>query len=151
MKRNIEEYGATFFYLSDSNSTLDRSIMEKLCNLIIDEGLDIAWKGETNVNAVDRGLLNLMSEAGFELIFYGIESGSEYVQKKIRKNLSLKRVRQAIKDTHEAGIQVRAGFILGLPFDTKETVQETIDFARSLDLERAIFSLLDVYTGTELE
>ncbi len=151
LKRNMDEYGATFFYLADSNSTLKRMQTERLCNMILDEGLDIAWKGETHVNAVDRDLLNLMSEAGCELIFYGIESGNEYIQKKIKKNLDLQRVRKTVKESNEAGMKVRAGFIIGLPYETKETVRETIDYAKTLELEQASFSLLDVYPGPEIE
>lgn len=151
LKRNVDEYGATFFYLADSNSTLKRTQIEGLCNLILAEGLDIAWKGETHVNAVDRELLNLMSEAGCELIFYGIESGNECIQKRIKKNLNLKRVRKIVRESYAAGMKVRAGFILGLPYETKETVQDTINFARALELEQASFSLLDIYPGPEVE
>ena len=151
LKRSVDDYGATFFYLADSNSTLKRPQMERFCNLILDEGLDIAWKGETHVNAVDKGLLNLMSEAGCELIFYGVESGNKYIQKKIKKNLDLHRIRKVVRESNEAGMKVRAGFIIGLPYETKETVQETIDYAKTLELEQASFSLLDIYPGPEVE
>lgn len=151
IKRNVDEYGGTFFYLADSNSTLKRSQIEGLCEMILDEGLDIAWKCETHVNAVDKALLRLMRRAGCELIFYGIESGNRHIQKKIKKNLNLDRVRSIVLVTNEAGMKVRAGFIIGLPYDTRDTVNETLEFARFLQLEQACFSLLDIYPGPEVE
>lgn len=151
IKRNMDEYGANFFYLADSNSTLKRTQIEGLCNMILDDGLDIAWKGETHVNAVDNKLLNLMSKAGCELIFYGIESGCDYIQKKIRKRLDLEHVRKVVDESNRAGLKVRAGFIIGLPYDTHSSVKETIAYARTLELEQACFGLLDIYPGPDLE
>ncbi len=137
--------------MTDSNLTVSKETFKEFCLQIVAEGLnkEITWKGQSRVNIVDEEIFNLMKEAGAEMIFFGIESGDENVLRLNHKNYKLKAVERAVSMAFQAGLNPRASFVLGLPYDTKESVERTIEFATSLDLVSAQFHILDLYPGTE--
>ncbi len=91
-----------------------------------------------------------MYKAGCRQIHYGIESGNQEVLKRTAKHIDLQQVRDAVKWTEDAGIRSKGYFILGLPGDNEETMQETIEFAASLELTEAMFSIATPFPGTKL-
>jgi len=124
----------------------------EICDEIIKRGLHkrIKWMCETRVNVVDLELLKKMKEAGCRRVFYGIESGVQELLNNIRKGFTLDQVRKAIKLTKKAKIEITACFMLGLPGETKELSQQTIDFAKELNTDYAKFNMTIPYPGTEL-
>ena len=91
-----------------------------------------------------------MYQAGCRQIHYGIESGNDEVLSRTAKHIDLQQVRDAVAWTEQAGIRSKGYFILGLPGDTEETMQETIEFAAGLELTEAMFSIATPFPGTEL-
>ena len=91
-----------------------------------------------------------MYQAGCRQIHYGIESGNEEVLRRTAKHIDLQQVRDAVRWTEQAGIRSKGYFILGLPGDTEETMQETIEFAAGLELTEAMFSIATPFPGTKL-
>ena len=92
-----------------------------------------------------------MQKAGCELIFFGIESGSDTQLKQMSKGITTDTIKNAVDIAHQAGIHVRGSFIIGLDGDTPETINQTIEFASGLKrygLEQAQFHCLDLYPGT---
>ena len=119
--------------------TLDRGQVIDLCRMLIKENLRVRWVANSRVDTVNEEMLKLMKEAGCWMISYGIESGSEAILKKCLKNISLDKIRSAIRLTQSAKIRTAGHFILGLPGETRETANETIGLAKALRLDYASF------------
>ncbi len=80
----------------------------------------------------------------------GYETGNAQILKNIKKGVGLDRARRFTRDCHEIGILIHGTFILGLPGETKDTIQESMRFAREMDCETIQVSLASPYPGTEL-
>ncbi|MEE8390616.1 MAG: radical SAM protein [Anaerolineae bacterium] len=130
--------------------TVSREQVVGLCELIIARGLDMQWTCNSRVDFVDQEMLHLMEQAGCRWISWGIESGSEKVLKRVRKGITLEQVRQALLWSKEAGIHNWGYFIIGLPGETEETIQETIRFSKQLPLDLVLFHIAAPYPGSPL-
>ncbi len=108
------------------------------------------WRCLARVDRVSPELLKKMYQAGCRQIHFGIESGNPEILKKTAKHIDLSQVRQAIEWTEDAGIMSKGYFMLGLPGDNEQTMNETIEFAASLRLSEAMFSIATPMPGTEL-
>ena len=146
----IDAYGVRNFYFIDDLFTIDVRRLEAIMDHFIERKMDILWRCLARVDRVKPDLLKKMYKAGCRQIHYGIESGNEEVLKRTAKHIQLEQVRQAVQWTEEAGIRSKGYFILGLPGDNEETMQETIEFAASLDLTEAMFSIATPMPGTQL-
>jgi radical SAM superfamily enzyme YgiQ (UPF0313 family) len=91
-----------------------------------------------------------MKEAGCRLLIVGYESGDPQILKNIKKGATVERARQFTKDCHKLGLVIHGDFILGLPGETRDTINNTIAFAKELDVETIQVSVAHAYPGTEL-
>jgi radical SAM superfamily enzyme YgiQ (UPF0313 family) len=146
----IHIYGAKQISFWDDVLTINHKWLNKLCNMIISKKLNIIWNCYAHANTVNRQILKKMKEAGCFCIWYGIEAGDEQLLKIINKGTTLETIRKAVQFTHEAGIEVRGLFMLGLPGETPKLAQKTIDFAIELDCDYAQFSITTPHIGTKL-
>ena len=146
----VEEYHFRHLYFIDDLFTFDQARLQEICERIVADGLDIRWQCLARVDSITRESLDLMYRAGCREVHYGIESGNPEVLERIDKHITLEQVREAIAWTNEAGITVKGYFMLGLPGDTEETMQQTIALACDLDLDQAMFSLTTPFPGTRL-
>ncbi|MFH1563728.1 MAG: radical SAM protein [Nitrospirota bacterium] len=135
----MEKHGIRDFYFVDDTFTLSRSRIVQLCNLFINNRLDISWSCFSRVDTVDYELLCLMKEAGCFRIQYGVEAGTESSLKTICKGTSLQQAEDAILWTKKAGIEILTDFMLGLPGETIEDMKKTIAFAKKLNPDWALF------------
>ena len=109
--------------------------------------LGLCWS--TNVRAnVDYETLKAMKDGGLRLFVVGYESGNADILKNIKKGVALETARRFTKDCHELGILIHGTFILGLPGESRETIQETMRFAREMNPETIQVSLASPYPGT---
>lgn len=138
--KNIHMYADLF--------TANRDQVMGICNLIIERKLDITFTCNSRVDYVDKEMLELMGKAGCTVISWGIESANEEILKKARKGTTAERARQSLAYARAAGIRNLGYFIIGLPGETKESIQETIDFSKELPLDLAIFHIAAPYPGT---
>ena len=145
-----EKYNVKEIIFYDDSFTINREHTIRLCQMIIDRNMDISFKCETRVNLVDKDLLLLMKKAGCYLMGYGIESGSQRVLDILKKNTTIEQIKEAVKTTKQAGIEVLGYFMMGIPGETEEDIKETINFSRQLDLDYAQFSIATAFPGTEL-
>jgi magnesium-protoporphyrin IX monomethyl ester (oxidative) cyclase len=149
----VEKYGVKEIHFEDDNLTLDKNRMHDICDEILRRGLDIRWAtpNGVHINTLDEALLRKMKRAGCYSLFLGIESGNQNVLNQlIKKGISLERVSEIVRCIRRVGINVNGFFVLGFPGETRETIEDTIKFAKSLDLDSAIFSIATPYPGTEL-
>lgn len=128
--------------------TISREHVVGLCELILERGLEFQWTCNSRVDFVDPDMLQLMARAGCRWISWGIESGSEEVLRRARKGIQLERVKQALRWAREAGIRNWGYFIIGLPGETEETIQETIHFSKRLPLDLVLFHIAAPYPGS---
>lgn len=128
--------------------TVNREQVIELCKLIIADGLKVTWTANSRVDYVDEELLTLMGQAGCMLISWGIESGNEMILKKAHKGYKMEQAYKALRWAKQAGIKNWGYFIIGLPGETVETIQETMKFSKDLPLDIALFHVAAPYPGT---
>ena len=152
VKHLYQMYGVKTFKIADEMFVLDQRHYLPIC-----EGLAaLPFAGELNIWAYARidtvrpETLSLMRRAGIRWLALGIESGSAHVRDGAIKSLDSEDIRDIVLDIQNAGICVLGNFIFGLADDTLETMQETLDLAKSLDLEFANFYSAQGYPGSKL-
>lgn len=150
LKYVLKTFGTRSFYFIDDTFTLDRKRAKKICQMIIDEGMDIEWICDTRVDTLDEELLNLMKRSGCNRVKIGVESGSDRILKKIKKGINKDQIRRAVSLIRKAGIDFTIYLMIGFPTETDEEVHETIDFARELNPKYYSLSILAPYPGTEI-
>ena len=128
----MEIYGTRKFNLMDDATTINQKRIMEICQLIIDDGLDIQWTCVTRLNATSPELLAKIKEAGCVNISYGIESGNPDTLKRIKKGLTVEQAEQAVKYTHEAGIECSVNFMYGFPWETPEDIRQTTKFIQKI-------------------
>jgi len=152
MKILIKEYKAKEIIFRDDTFTINKKFTKELCNTIIKENLHkkIRWTCMTRVNLVTKELLQLMKKSGCWSIHYGIESGSQRLLDLIQKDITIKQIKDAIKWTKQAKIEIKAFFMIGLPTETKEETLKTIRFTKELDPDWIQVTITVPYPGTKL-
>ena len=128
--------------------TVSRDQVITLCQLIINQGLKVRWTCNSRVDYVDEEMLTLMAKSGCWFISWGIESANEGILKHAHKGISLDQVRNALTLSRNVGINNWGYFIIGLPGETEDTIRQTIDFAKSLPLDIALFHIAAPHPGT---
>jgi len=145
----ILNYGFKTITVADDLFTLNRKHLHAFCDEIMARKLKFQWSANSRVDTVTPELLEKMKEAGCYFICYGVESGNQKILDIVRKKITPDKVRKAIKISKDAGMKSLASFIIGLPGETKETLAETVNFARELDTHYG-FHLLAPFPGTEV-
>jgi radical SAM superfamily enzyme YgiQ (UPF0313 family) len=128
--------------------TVSRDQVVGLCKSIIEQGLKVRWTCNSRVDYVDEEMLKLMGQSGCWMISWGIESASEDILRRARKGAYPDKVERALRWSRQAGIGNWGYFIIGLPGETEETIRQTIDFAKRLPLDLALFHIAAPYPGT---
>jgi radical SAM superfamily enzyme YgiQ (UPF0313 family) len=128
--------------------TVSRDQVIELCRMMIEQKINIKWTCNSRVDFVDEEMLNMMGKAGCWLISWGIESGNEQILRHARKGAYPDKAERALRYARAAGIRNWGYFIVGLPGETEETIRQTIDFAKKLPLDIALFHVAAPYPGT---
>ena len=128
--------------------TVNREQVMELCERMIAEEIGIRWMCNSRVDYVDEEMLRTMARAGNWMIAWGIESANEEILKHAHKGAYRDKVVRSLKWAREAGIKNWGYFIIGLPGETEETIQETIAYAKQLPLDIALFHVAAPYPGT---
>ena len=152
IKEVVSKYHVEEIDILDDTFTLDLERAEKICDEIIKEGITIKLRlsNGIRVDCITPSLLEKLKKAGCYQISYGVESGDDEVLQSIGKEITTDVARKAFQMTKKAGISTIAFFMLGLPFDTPETMQRTIEFAKELDPDYAQFTVTTPLPGTRL-
>jgi len=140
--------GITDIHMYSDLFTLNRDHVAGICQGILDRKLKIRWMCNSRVDFVDEELLRLMKRSGCWMISWGIESGDEGMLKRMHKGTNLAQIEQALRWSNAAGIMNWGYFIIGLPGETETSIRRTIDFAKRLPLDLALFHIAAPHPGT---
>ena len=141
----VEKYNIRNFLFWADIFNLDRQWTINLCQAIIDSGLKITWSANTRADTADLEMAKIMYKSGCRLVSIGVESGSQYMLEKMGKKITLDDVRKTVKIFKQAKIRIYNYFVIGLPWETEETIEETIKFAIELNSD-----FISFYTATPL-
>lgn len=142
------KYGLAGFFFWDETFTLDQKRAYKICEEIIKRNLKIFWRCLTRIDCVNEDLLRKMGEAGCQMIEYGIESGNKEVRHLMNKKFTNEQVVQAVAWTKKAGIRANCDFIVGMPWESKETLKDTLALAKAADADNVHLTVAFPYPET---
>ena len=144
-------YGIKEFHFEDDNLTFSKSHAMDICEEIVERKLKIVWAcpNGVRIDKLDHELIHAMKRAGCYQLSFGIESGNQQILDSINKHLKLEIVPDIIDQVKSEGIITNGFFIIGLPDDTIETVEDTINFALKVPFDRVQFSRFMPLPGTQ--
>jgi len=147
-------YALDFFHLCDELPWSNKKWMSEFATCLIDNKIKVMWITSGRVNQFshkDRGLLLLAKKAGLVRISFGVESASSKILQTMKKvGVSPERTKKTFKQLREIGIKPSAAIIMGYPGETRETMQETVNFLKENLLVMRNFFILQPYPGTEV-
>ena len=146
----ITVYGAKEMQFYEDTFTLDKKRVYEIFEELERRKLKFPWSCLTRVNHVNRELLKAMKKAGCWRIMFGIESGDPRILKAMKKGATMEQGKNAIRWAKEAGLHVRASFIMGYPGETMESMNNTIKFAKEQPIDSANFYIIALHPGNEL-
>lgn len=150
IKYLVDHYGVKQIMFYDDTFTVYRKNVLDLCDLLIDNKLDLCWTCFARVDYVDQEMLQKMKAAGCHQIMYGVENIDETVLKNINKKIDLPQVVRAVKWTKAAGIECRLAFMVGNPGDNREIIEKNIAFINKLNPDLLIVNITTPFPGTEM-
>lgn len=142
--------GIKELYFRDETFTADRQRVMDICAGILQRGYRFTWICNARVDTVDRDMLAAMKEAGCHLIKFGTESGNQDVLNAVKKGITLEQTRIAFRDCAAVGIATHAHFMVGMPQETYESMEDTIRLALEIEPTTATFGICTPYPGTPL-
>ena len=135
--------------IDDDTFTHDKKRVEEFCERKLSAGYGINWTANARANLTDLNTLKLMKKAGCRALVVGYETGSREILKTIRKGVTLERMEAFAAAARQADIQVHGDFIIGLPGETKETIEQTLKAALKLKPSTMQVSIAMPLPGTE--
>lgn len=147
--RLVNEYNIKYIKVLDECFVLKKEYVEELCDRLIERGYDLNIWAYARVDTVSEPLLRKLRKAGIQWLAYGIESGDDETLANVSKGqFTANQTLTAMQWTREADINIIANFMFGLPDDTYDTMQKTLDLARAINPEWINFSVTMAYPGS---
>ena len=150
VKELIDKFGVDHIVFEDDTITLRRDRILAICAGLKAMPNRPSWYCLSRVNGMDEDLAQIMRSAGCRMVSFGIESGSPEILEKIGKKIDLHQAEKAVAACTRAKLRTLCTFIVGFPFDTKETMDATLAAAKRIAPTIAIFFPLTPYPGTEI-
>jgi len=153
LKELKERYNLEEVKFEDDNLTARKGRARKIFQGMIEERLNLKWNTPNGIAVwtLDEEMLELMKESGCYELTVAVESGDDEVLKKIvKKPVDLERTREMVKVIKKLGIETSGYFIIGFPGETREQIYHTIEYARSLELDRCYIFIFTPLPGTPL-
>ena len=146
----VTRYGVRNIKIADEMFVLNPKHVGEICNLIIERGYDLNIWAYARVDTVREEMVDKLKRAGFNWLAFGIEAANERVRGDVQKGFGQQDIFKTIERVRAAGINVIGNYIFGLPEDTHETMQQTLDLALALNCEFANFYCAMAYPGSQL-
>ena len=146
----VKEYDIHDFWFRSDTFTMNKRWVLDVCRLMIEKHFPIRWATNSRVDTIDDERLDWMKKAGCFAIGFGIESGSQEILNRVKKGITLDQCHHAVRLCKEKGILTYLFYMIGLPWDSRETIRQTVAFAKELDGDISNFSIAYPFTDSEL-
>lgn len=149
----IEQWGIEEVHFEDDNLSLDRERMKRLCREMVRKGVKVDWAtpNGVDVRTLTTDLLEEMRRAGCYFLSFGLEHGNPLFREKMGKVFSPSHARRIVKKAKDLGIWTHAFFMVGWPWETRESLERTLRFAEEVGVDFATFFVVVPFPGTPLE
>ena len=144
----IKRFNFKAVYFDDDVFNIDKNHVGSICKEIMKRKIKVPWAVMARADLMDEELLSLMKNAGLFAVKYGVESANHNVLRFCKKSLNLARAEKMIKYTKKLGIKVHLTFCLGLPGETVQSIQDTVNFIAKTNPDSLQFSLATPFPGT---
>lgn len=145
----IGRFGIRHVWMYADDFTRSPEYVKELCRAIIDRKIRITWWTNTRVDKQDEEMFRLMKEAGCSMLSIGGESGNRQILKNIKKGTRPEDIKNTVALLRKVGINSLVYFLIGLPGETRETITETVDFAKEINPDYVEFYPAIPYPGTD--
>ncbi|MBI5742144.1 MAG: B12-binding domain-containing radical SAM protein [Nitrospirae bacterium] len=146
----IRNYGIKSVYFQDDTLLVLKDTFKELCDYLIRRKYDFVWSCNSRIDQINEVNLEMMKKAGCWQISFGIESGSERILQSMNKKIVPAQVIEKLGLVRKYGIKANGYFILGTPFETTETIAETVAFCRRIPLNTIRVSYFTPFPGSEM-
>ena len=154
MESLYNNYNVRYFQFMDDNITFDKNRILEICHGIKKRNMNIQFDTPNGmaINRLDKEIIQAMFEAGMICTSLGIESGSEYIRNKImKKGLNNEKIYEIVNECAKyKHLFIKGFFIIGMPEETHETLQETYEMIKKLPFDKISVNFVSPYPGTEL-
>ncbi|MCK5628593.1 radical SAM protein [Candidatus Bathyarchaeota archaeon] len=141
----VENLGSKGIYFISDNFTIRKRETIETCQLIRKRNIDIQWVCDTRVDLISRDLLREMKKAGCRTIWFGVETGSPRILKKINRGVTIEQTTKAFKLCRKEGINISSSFMLGIPGETINDMNATLKLAKRLNPDWCRFNIFVAY------
>jgi len=144
--------GIREIHIMDDNFTVHKKRVLDFRDMLKKKGIETSFVFGNGLRAdmIDEDILQALKDMDVLSVGFGVESGNQEILDRIKKDIKLETVEKAYKLSKKFGFQTWGFFMIGLPGETKETVRDTIDFAKKVDPDFAKFLILKPYPGSEV-
>jgi radical SAM superfamily enzyme YgiQ (UPF0313 family) len=145
------EKGVRYFFVYDDTFLVKNSRVLEIAKRIKSSGMkDARFQCQSRADLVTPDVIKALRQANFVRVSMGVESGSTTMLEMIKKGVTKEDYIEACRILYDHGIEPRASFIVGLPYETRQTIMETINFAKELNFLAANFTIMTPYPGTQM-
>ena len=148
--RLVKELGYKEVFFRDEIFTMSRPRVFEICEGMINENLNLLWIASARIGSVNFDSMKIMKKAGCHMLRFGVESGAQELLDNIKKGTKVPEIRETFKWAHQLGMDTHAHMMIGLPGETKETLENTINFVKEIDPTIVTFGILTPYPGTPI-
>jgi radical SAM superfamily enzyme YgiQ (UPF0313 family) len=148
--RLLSRLGVKEILFQDPTFTINTNRVVELCSKMVENKFDFTWSCNADIKSFNEDKIKHMKAAGCHTVSLGIESGSEKILQKYSKKITTEEIKSTIRMLNEYKIRVLGYFIIGLPGEDKDSIRQTIDLAKQLDIDFASFAIATPDVGTPL-
>ncbi len=146
----IKKQGYKEVWIRDETFTVYKKRNREICQEMIDRKLNLSWMCNARIGSIDKETMALMKKAGCHMIKFGVESGVQKILDNVRKGIKVTQTVKTFRWAHEVGIDTHAHMMLGMPGDSRRTIEKTIEFVKKIDPTTVSFAICTPYAGTPL-
>ncbi|MBN1339012.1 MAG: radical SAM protein, partial [Bacteroidales bacterium] len=144
----LKNYGKKIFIFGDNSFNIDLKRVERFCELLLNRNIKILWSVSLRADLMTQELAFLMKEAGCYNVAIGIESANNEILAKMNKSTTIGKITEGIKMLKNAGIEVMSQYVIGSPYETLDTVKESVEYAKKSGCDYTNFYTVLPFKGT---